>query len=260
MLLDQVMAQTLEYTEKGQLVNAADAVGALGVEAAAQIKEGSWQASNAKRTMKGISAVVFTGGEDISPSLYREPEDWHGIFEEINYNPTRDISDYLLMTYCLDNDIPVLGICRGMQMMAVAGGAKMIQDIPSYFAAQGKSYDYTHRYLPGTPEQERDYVPHAVSVKPDSLVFLMTGMEKLSGCPSLHHQAVGEVGASGFVVTGTTKVCEEEMIEIIEHPGKIFCVGIQFHPEAALDREEEELFMSAETALSFFSGLINATQ
>ncbi|MBQ7130524.1 MAG: gamma-glutamyl-gamma-aminobutyrate hydrolase family protein [Oscillospiraceae bacterium] len=259
-LLDQVMARKPSYDEKGRLVNAADAVGALSTEAAEAVKEGSWQDSNAKKVMKGISAVVFTGGEDISPSLYRVPESWHGIFEEINYNASRDVSDYLLMAYCLDNDVPVLGICRGMQMMAVAGGADMIQDIPSYFASLGRSYDHTHRYVPGTPEPERDYVTHDVVVKEESLAFSVTGLSTLTGCPSLHHQAVKDVVDSGFIVSGTAQVSGEDMIEMIEHPGMRFCLGLQFHPEAALDREGKEGFMSEETALTFFSGLIDAIQ
>jgi len=261
-LLNQVLADDLTYNEKNVLTGCTDAVGALSLDAAKQIKESTWRCSNAKSVMKGISAVVFTGGEDISPSLYREPEDWHGIFEEINYNATRDVSDYLLMRYCLDNDIPTLGICRGMQMMAVAAGAEMIQDIPAWFASQGKIYDHMHRYVPGTPEPQRDYVSHDVTVVTGSMAYEMVGTQQLTGCPSLHHQAVRSIEDTGFVVTGTTKVCGEEMIEIIEHPDKTFFMGLQFHPEAAVGKNAENVsdFMSSDMALAFFMGLLKTAE
>ena len=70
--------------------------------------------SNAGGAVKDVKAVVFTGGEDIAPTLLSIPETWHGIEAEKDYNATRDVSDYLTMAYCLDHDIPVLGMCRGM--------------------------------------------------------------------------------------------------------------------------------------------------
>ena len=260
-LLDQVTCEDLQYNEKNTLQGETDAVGSLSEDAADRVKAGSWKDSNAKKIMKGIDAVVFTGGEDISPSLYRETETWHGIFEEINYNPSRDVSDYLLMTYCLDNDIPVLGICRGMQMLAVVEGAKMIQDIPAWFAEQGKEYDHLHRYLPGTPEGERDYVPHDVTVVEETKAMALTGVSVLSGCPSLHHQAVFSVEHTDLEISGFTDTYGVNIIEIIEDPTKKYVLGVQFHPEAAVGKHsagEGDRFMSEEEALAFFRGLIGA--
>lgn len=257
-LLDQVICRDLTYNEKKVLQGAADAVGALSETSAQLLRDGTWKDSNAEKVMRNISAVVFSGGEDICPSLYGEP--WHGIFEEINYNPTRDVSDYLLMTYCMDQDIPVLGICRGMQMMAVAGGAGLIQDIPSYFASKGIHYDHLHRYLPGTPEPERSYVAHEVTVVEGSLAHEILGAKQLTGCPSLHHQAAVDVEMAGFVVSGYTQTCGEPLAEIIEHGERRFFVGLQFHPEAAAGRNAEmsDVFFERETALAFFMALVNA--
>ena len=64
----------------------------------------------AAEAVGGVSAVIFTGGADISPSLYYRPQEWHGIPEEQDYDAERDVSDYLTMSYCLDNGIPVLGV------------------------------------------------------------------------------------------------------------------------------------------------------
>lgn len=262
-LLDQVLCDSLIYNDKHILRGETDPVGALSFEAAERVKAGGWKHSNAKRVMKHITAVVFTGGEDISPSLYRQPEQWHGIFEEINYNATRDVSDYLLMTYCIDNDIPTLGICRGMQLLAVTDGASMIQDIPAWFDGHGMAYDHQHRYLPGTPEGQRDYVAHSVTVREDSNAYVITGTAKLNGCPSLHHQAVAELEGTGLVATGFAETCGEEITEIIERPQNTFMMGIQFHPEAAVGKrsdnaEDAEHFLDAQTALAFFRALVHA--
>lgn len=262
-LLDQVLCDGLNYNDKNVLQGETDPVGALSEHAAEQVKNGGWKHSNAKKVMKHISAVVFTGGEDISPSLYRQPEQWHGIFGEINYNATRDVSDYLLMTYCVDNDIPVLGICRGMQMLAVADGAGMIQDLPAWFADMGKEFDHLHRYLPGTPEGERDYVAHSVTILENSDAYEIIGAAKLNGCPSLHHQAVADLEGTGLVATGFTTTCGVEIIEIIERPRNAFVLGLQFHPEAAVGKhsentEDADSFLKEETALSFFRALVYA--
>lgn len=78
----------------------------------------TWHDSNTADAIGNISFVLFTGGEDISPALFYSPESWPGIVEEIDYNAERDVSDFLTMTYCLDHDIPLMGFCRGMQMLS----------------------------------------------------------------------------------------------------------------------------------------------
>lgn len=71
--------------------------------------------------------------------------------EERDYNAERDISDYLTMAYCLDNDIPVMGFCRGMQMLSVVSGAEVIQDVPAYFAELGLEYNDEHNNRKASP-------------------------------------------------------------------------------------------------------------
>ena len=261
-LLDQVVADYLSYDEKGNLIGCTDDVGSMTLDAAEEIKENLWENTNVEEVMQGIDAVIFTGGEDISSSLFREPEPWHGIEAEIDYNPTRDASDYILMSYCIENDIATVGFCRGMQMMAVVGGATMIQDIPTYFEELDKEYKYEHRNEKETPESYRDYVPHQVNIKKDSLADKIFKTDVLYGCPSWHHQAVLSVENTELLVSGSTNTNSEEMIEIIEFKDKNFVVGLQFHPEAAVvkhinNAQNASEFMDTETALLVFEELLS---
>lgn len=260
-LLEQVVADYLTYDENGRLLGCSDEVGAMTVEAAEKIKENLWQNTNIEEVVKGIDAVIFTGGEDISSSLFRDPEIWHGIEAEIDYNVTRDASDYILMSYCIEKDIATAGFCRGMQMMAVVGGAEMIQDIPTHFADLDKEYGYEHRNEKKTPDSYRDYAPHTVKILEDSLAGDIFGTGVLDGCPSWHHQAVLSVENTDFVVSGSIDTNSEEMIEIIEHKDKNFVIGLQFHPEAAVvkninNAENASDFMNVETAMLVFEALV----
>lgn len=261
-LLNQVVAEYLRYDEAGNLIGCSDEVGTMTSEAAEQIKAHSWSQSNVESVMSGIDAVIFTGGEDISSSLFREPEPWHGIEAEVDYNVTRDASDYILMSYCIEKDIATVGFCRGMQMLAVVGGASIMQDIPTYFAEIGKDYRYQHRNEKEAPDSYRDYVPHAVQIEKGSLASRIFSTEALSGCPSWHHQAVLSVANTNLTVSGSTDTNGERMVEIIEYQGKGFIIGFQFHPEAATVKhikgaENASEFMSLEVSLKVFQALLD---
>lgn len=108
------------------------------------------------------------------------------------------------MSYCLDHGIPVMGFCRGMQMLSVISGAEMMQDVPAYFAENGVEYGYEHRNQKAAPDSYRDYAPHEVLVKDKSLLFDIVGTSTLTGCPSWHHQAVKNVDNTRLAVTGCT--------------------------------------------------------
>ena len=261
-LLGQVVAGYLTYDESGNLEGCSDEVGSMTTEAADKIKANLWENTNVEEVMKGIDAVIFTGGEDISSSLFRTPEPWHGIEAEIDYNATRDASDYILMSYCIENDIATVGFCRGMQMLAVVSGATIIQDVPTYFETLGKDYHFEHRNEKETPESYRDYVPHEVNVASGSLASTIFNTEVLHGCPSWHHQAVLSVDNTELMVSGSTNTNSENMVEIIEYKGKSFIIGFQFHPEAAVvkhinNAENASDFMTIETALLVFEALLN---
>ncbi len=260
-MLEQVQSADLEYDGDGHLIQGVTALGSLNEAAAKYIRVNTWHDSNAAKAVGNIGIVLFTGGEDISPSLYFRPETWHGIKEEIDYSAERDVSDYLTMTYCLDHDIPVMGFCRGMQMLSVVSGAETIQDIPAYFSELGVPYSYEHRNQKATPDSYRDYAPHNVQVAFDSFLYEMAGSNVLTGCPSWHHQAIKNVDNTRLVITGITETNGVRMIEAVERTDKTFAVGLQFHPEAALVKHLENAdnrndFMDYETALSIFQWIV----
>ena len=260
-MLDQVRSADLSYDEEGELTQNVTSLGSLDEVAAKLVRINTWHNSNAADAVGNVSIVLFTGGEDISSTLFYNAEPWHGIPEEIDYNAERDVSDYLTMTYCLDQDIPVMGFCRGMQMLSVVSGAEIIQDVPAFFAERGVAYNYEHRNQKATPDSYRDYASHDVSVVPGSYLYDIVGADTVSGCPSWHHQAVENVDHTRLMVTGYTETNGIQMIEAVERTDKTFAVGLQFHPEAALVKHLENAanqndFMDYEAALSFFQWIV----
>jgi|GEM_PF-929523 len=262
-LLEQVETADLPYFD-GRLTKGVDDTGALTDDAGKLIRVNSWLGSNAEFVVEGVDAVVFTGGPDISPSLYFEQEPWHGIEEERDYNAERDVSDYILMDYCLDNDIPMMGLCRGMQMLGVVSGAEVIQDIPTYYARRNFPYRYEHRNEKVSPSSYRDFASHDVDVMDkDSILWDITRTSVLRGAPSWHHQAVKSVDGTRLKVTGSTTVSGIDIIEAIERTDQKFAVGYQFHPEVVIARTidvsgDTDTFMSYDTAMRFFTELMDA--
>ncbi len=260
-MLDQVKSADLDYDADGKLTRGVTELGFLDESAAEYVRTNTWHGSNAGRVMGDVSIVLFTGGEDVGPTLYSSPEPWHGIAEEIDYNAERDVSDYLTMTYCLDHDIPLMGFCRGMQMLSVVSGAEIMQDVPAYFAGLGIKYNDEHRNRKASPDAYRDYAAHDVRVLPDTYLYDMVGTDTLKGCPSWHHQAVKSVDGTCLAVTGYTETNGIRMIEAVERTDKTFAVGLQFHPEAALVKhlencENRDDYMDYDTALSIFRWIV----
>lgn len=260
-MLDQVVSADLNYNEAGKLTDGVTPLGSLDDTAAKKIRLNTWHDSNAAEAVGAVSIVLFTGGEDISSSLFFSPEPWHGIVAEIDYNAERDVSDYLTMSYCLDSDIPVMGFCRGMQMLSVISGAEMMQDVPAYFAQLGRPYGYEHRNQKATPDSYRDYAPHDVQIAEGSHLYEIVGTDLLTGCPSWHHQAVKSVENTRLAVTAYTETSGVQMIEAVERTDKTFAVGLQFHPEAAVvknldNAENKGDYMDYDTALQVFRYIV----
>lgn len=261
-LLGQVRSTDLSYTDGKIDAAHLDENEILLLDDANNIKRYTHSHSNAADVMQNIDAVVFTGGEDISPTLFATPEPWHGIEAEKDFNTTRDVSDYLLLSYCIDNDIPTLCICRGAQMLGVVAGAPLIQDIPTYYAGLGIDYNYIHRYNKSNPDAAKEYISHpSVVTRKNSLFYDIIKTDTLHGCPSWHHQAIGDLSNTSAVVTATTISQGVEIVEALEIPDKEFIVGVQFHPEYVMAKEDSEgKYMDKATTLRFFEALARAAK
>ena len=265
-VLPQVKASYIDYEGSSVSVNQldADGIGYLSNDAGVLVRANSYNGSNVAEVLRDVDGVIFSGGEDISPSLYAVQEDWHHIKSEIDYNAARDVSDYLTMAYCLDHDIPILGFCRGSQMLGVVSGATMIQDLPVWFASHNLDYNYEHRREKSEGETYRDYTPHDVNITSDSHLAKMFGTTALTAVPSWHHQAIHSVEGTLLCVTATTSVSGIETIEGIERKDKRCAVAVQFHPEAAIvkhsgkgvNNANASQFMSYETAMPLFRSFI----
>jgi putative glutamine amidotransferase len=163
-----------------------------------------------------VDGILLPGGDDVSPSLYGA--DTHATFKAPESG--RDAYELELATRAGEADVPLFAICRGVQMLNVARGGTLVQDIPSE--------------LPDAiPHEVRDTpftIAHDIWVSEGTLLHDLLH-DRIDGdtCPvnSRHHQAVQEVGR-GLVVSATAP---DGVIEAVEDPSKRFCVGVQWHPE-----------------------------
>ena len=264
-ILPQMRPAGFEYDSMTLNAQYVDEMGVLKQEYADAVKQNTYRGTNADSLMLGVQAVVFLGGGDISSTLFAVPQPWHGIPDDSPANATRDVSEYLTMIYCLDHDIPVLGLCRGMQMLGVASGAPLIQDLGKYFDEKGVSYHYLHREQRDA-EGNRHYTPHDVIVTDrNSLLFSIAQRERIHDVPSWHHQVVGSVEDTPLRVTGVTPTDGLNIIEAIERTDKTFALGVQFHPEEAVrkhmdGKEDASRFMPLEEAVAYFKALIQAAE
>ena len=169
--------------------------------------------------LAGIDGLLLTGGADVAPALYGEAA--HPTVEAAE--PGRDEFEIALITAARERELPIFAICRGVQVLNVAYGGTLVQDIPSELpGALGHS-------LPCPPNQAYTFA-HEIWIEKDSLLSTLM-RERLTDdtCEvnSRHHQAVKDV-ARGFTVSATAP---DGVIEAIEDPAALFCLGVQWHPE-----------------------------
>lgn len=228
------------------------------------VKQNIYDGSNVKDVMKNIDAVIFTGGEDFCPTLYDVEVPWNGIIEDCDYKSERDINDLLLMKYCLDNDIHILGLCRGQQLLCILHGATIIEDLPVYFKEKNVEYNNTHRNLKKSKDAYRDYIAHDVHlIDKNSKIYKIFGKDIIKGCPSWHHQIVDYKGNDNIKVVGISPTSGLDCIEAIEVTNKSFAIGLQFHPEAAIIKRRDKIdgfenFMTYEDAMKPFKALVES--
>jgi putative glutamine amidotransferase len=161
-----------------------------------------------------LDGLILAGGADIDPGAYGCER--HA--ETAGTVPERDTFEIALTRRAFDRDLPLLGICRGMQLMNVARGGTLLQHLPESHG------HHEHRRNPGS----FDGADHDVRLAGGSLAARAAG-ETTHGTKSHHHQGVHRLG-EGLEVTGWSTL--DELPEAIEAPGSRFALGVQWHPEA----------------------------
>ena len=169
---------------------------------------------NPDEALDKIDGLLLAGGCDIDPAVY-------GVAphpETKNTVPERDAIELALARRAIERDMPVLGICRGMQLLNIAAGGTLHQHRPD-LVGHGE-----HRRNPGT----FDGSDHDVTLEPGSLAARAAG-EHTHVIRSHHHQGVDRIG-EGLIVTGQSAL--DDLAEAIESPSNRYVLGVQWHPEA----------------------------
>ncbi|MCU1491905.1 MAG: yvdE [Acidimicrobiaceae bacterium] len=173
------------------------------------------------RIAESLDGVLLTGGGDVAPSRYASAQ----AAETSGVDPSRDAGELALVAAARARELPVLGICRGLQLLTVALGGSLIQHLPEVTSLQ-------HLYL-----DRRDALVHEVQVAPGSRLSKVLGRMHLS-VNSVHHQAVQHL-AGGLVASAWAR---DGVIEGTEHPDEDL-LGVQWHPELILSSPgSRELF------------------
>ena len=175
---------------------------------------------DAVEALKGTDGLLLTGGDDMAPSRYGEPP--HPTVVEVA--PERDDFEIALIAEARRTGMPIFAICRGVQVLNVACGGTLVQDIPSQI---GNALEHAFKV---PPHSSFEYA-HDIWMESDSLLARLL-QERLNGSDSVavnsrHHQAIKDL-APGFRVVATAP---DGIIEAIEDPTVPFCLGVQWHPE-----------------------------
>jgi putative glutamine amidotransferase len=160
--------------------------------------------------LRVLDALVLAGGPDLGAELYGERDE-----PGADTRPDRDRGEAALASAALGRDLPILGVCRGMELLAVLYGGRLHRHLPDRVGHD------KHSPAPGV------YGSHGLTVAPGSLAAFILSDGEVNSC---HHQGVADPGR--LTPTGWG---DDGLIEIVEDPAKRFVLGVQWHPEEAGD-------------------------
>ncbi|MDP4180767.1 MAG: gamma-glutamyl-gamma-aminobutyrate hydrolase family protein [Bacillota bacterium] len=168
---------------------------------------------------------LISGGPDVDPKYFNEIN----LPSNGEISPYRDILELHIARRAIELNKPILGICRGIQIINVAMGGSLYQDINSQLAS--------NNLIKHSQMAPSWYPTHKITIKEDSILFTLFKTTSL-WVNSFHHQAIKEL-APGFI---TSSISEDGIIESIEHKKHRFAIGVQWHPE--LMWEKDRIFLS----------------
>jgi len=192
-----------------------------------------------------VDGLVLTGGLDVDPKEYGQDADPGS---DVEIDTERDALELPLVREAVRRDLPVLAICRGVQVLNVALGGTLIQDID---VRRTGRQSWSHQQRKSQPDTPLDATVHEVAVAPDSRLHEIAGTDRL-GVNTFHHQAIDRV-APGLVVTARTAESESTpLIEAVEAPDCRWVLGVQWHPE--------RMWQSAPAHRRLFADLVRAAR
>ncbi len=177
--------------------------------------------NDAKQITKLLDGLLISGGGDMNPHLFNEEP----LPQLGNVTPERDTAELELVRQMLSLDKPILGVCRGHQVLNVAFGGTLYQDIHSQSASALLQHDQ---------KAKRDHQSHSVHLEKGTLLESIAASEKIM-VNSFHHQALKDI-PSPLIVSGKAS---DGIVEAIESPDHHFVIGVQWHPEALVENADQ---------------------
>ena len=173
----------------------------------------------ASEVVRRAGALVLTGGEDIEPHQYGEQPS-----SDIDYMPfdsARDEMELSITRAALDDDLPIYGICRGMQLLNVALGGRLVQHLEGHSGTELEDNEWEASY-------------HHIYISPGSKLAAVVGSGGFVRVNSLHHQGVREAQKSPHLLASAYSL-EDGLIEALESPRHRWVIAVQFHPERRME-------------------------
>ncbi len=171
-----------------------------------------------------VDGLMLIGGPDVDPVRYGETA--HPGLRQIT--PSRDRMELRLTVWALQAQIPILAICRGIQVLNVAAGGRLWQDIASQIPNARKHDQH--------PDYREDHLAHPIQIAPGSRLAGICRQTRID-VNSLHHQAISQIGQGLAVVARA----DDGIIEAVESSGAQWVLGVQWHPEWLVARSEAML-------------------
>jgi putative glutamine amidotransferase len=187
--------------------------------------------------LEACDGLLLTGGPDVDPREYGDEE----THPSVEIDRTRDAYELALARYALDLNVPLFAICRGAQVLNVAAGGTLIQDLPTVSPSS----------VSHSVDQAKTSIAHEVAVTPNTCLAVLMKDRLVTSAPisvnSRHHQSIKDL-APGFLVSATAP---DGVVEAIERPDAEFCLGVQWHPEN---------FWKTGDFSTLFAGLVSAAR